>query len=167
MYAAFPRSEYHGPSDFLHPVAASLLLHLSSATPSWGECRISHVHLPTLYYMPRSQTPGTPTVPSPEVCSDDGAASKTVDIAFRLEKDVGRPIYFHFGAQSLRPYGLRPAASLSTLDSCRYLPEPKTWYEVRGLHLPRRLFQPLVCQTPHGVLPGESDGHLASRLLFD
>ena len=84
--------------------------------------------------------PGPPTFTSPlllhAVLSDPEEAPAFCPIAITVVVSsefltsstlLKKPVN---GAQSLQPYGLRPAVSLSTLNSCRYRQKLKTRYEM-------------------------------------
>jgi len=65
LYAAFPRSEYHDPSDFPHlvrqPLAFILVTGYLVLRKAW-DLPSSFIYL---CYMPLSKTPGMPEIVSP------------------------------------------------------------------------------------------------------
>ena len=71
--------------------------------------------------MPCSQTPGTPPVT---------ALTAAGDGVFWIIQTIDHPVTELIGVLSLQPLGLRPTASLSTLNLTCYQAKPKTRYGV-------------------------------------
>ena len=126
LWWALPTSDYYDPSDFLPVVSAPLVLPLSADTGLPARThRISHVHRVALIAC-RALRPRR----SPRLLAHNGAE----DSAFGEYEPLGLLSSLRNEAQSLRPEGLRPTISLSTLDRCRCRQRPKTRYGVRWLN---------------------------------
>jgi hypothetical protein len=136
MYAAFPRSEYYQrvrlPPSLLSPSGWSIRLTYSAryrqtktAVDLPGDASIS-VHAVLL---------------DPAGVSSDHRRFRSPTVAFQIFDPVGLRMCHEAQSLHLR-YGLDIA--LSTLNSCRYLHEPKTRFPVRRLvPFPGREFHPL------------------------
>ncbi len=113
---------YYDLSDFLTVISISSLLHLSINTfITERTARTSHVHLSTFTACHALR---------PRGCHVYLPMSDIHDVAFWLYDTISHPAININGAQSLQPKGLRPAASLSTLNSRRYRREPKARYRM-------------------------------------
>ena len=113
---------YYDLSDFLTVISISSLLHLSTDTfITERTVRTSHVHLSTFI---------TCRALRPRGCHVYLPMSDIHDGAFWFYDTISRPTNRINGAQSLQPEGLRPAISLSTLNSRRCRHELKTRYRM-------------------------------------
>ena len=138
MYAAFPRSEYHQrvrlPPSLLSPSGCSIRLTYSAPYPQTQDgggsprCHDASfsVHAVLL---------------DPAGVSDDHRLLRSPTVAFQIFDPVGLRMCHEAQSLYLR-YGLDIA--LSTLNSCRYLHEPKTRFPVgRLVPFPGRESHPL------------------------
>lgn len=104
MYAAFPRSKYHAPSDFSHAAPASLLLRLFAGSPYLENARdIPRSHACLRCYATLSDPEDAPGFMSIAMASGI-ATCRFSSLAAVLTLQ-------HCGAQSLHPCGLRLGTS--------------------------------------------------------
>jgi hypothetical protein len=122
-----PLQRYYALSDFLAVISAPLLLHLSANTSTWWKNCQDLPRSPICFrYVPCSMTPEAFCIP---------AHHGYAEYCFRITRHPQPPQKeLSNGAQSLQPDGLRPAASLSTLNLRCYQHKPKTRYRMRWVN---------------------------------
>lgn len=112
MCVAFPHSEYYGPltshDPFARPRFIGLLAHTAILAGITGYPTFTHESSKHAMFT----DPGSAQTSRPRL-EKKTASRGCPDVAFVAEKVLGHFVNFHFGAQSLRPFGLRPASPIT------------------------------------------------------